>query len=135
KLCLKRNRRLALSGLLFLFLTAFIPVHNATAESGFQLPSGISGVSDSADTKMRYATCQWIGYDTESGMISVRTFLSEAGHPQSATLDLGMNPEAVVIDGEKPMLIEQIPADALVDVEYDPISKTVDFVLVHHSSE
>lgn len=124
-----------MSGLLFLFLMLSISGYSVAAESAFQSPSGVSGMSESANIQMLYTTCQWVGYNTETGVISVRTFLSESGYPQSATLDLGINPDAVVIDGERPMLVEQIPADALVDVEYDPLSKTVDFILVHRSSE
>lgn len=81
-----------------------------------------------------YATCQWIGYNEESNTITVQTFLSTEGHPETTQLELTIASDAMIFDGEKAMRIPEIPKNALVDIEFDAMSQIAQFILVHQPS-
>lgn len=129
------DKRLRWSSLVLLAFVCKLLILSTTASAVTQNDYGtISKNTSNASALAIYATCQWIGYNEESNTITVQTFLSTEGHPETTQLELTIASDAMIFDGEKAMRIPEIPKNALVDIEFDAMSQIAQFILVHQPS-
>jgi hypothetical protein len=121
----------------FLFLSA-VPVLAEEAPSATQTET-IYAAADNNDyleddfpyQDQIFLTGVWQSYDSETQKATVRVFLDANGDAEDKEIQLLIDAETEITDGEKSLQVDTLPQGADIDIEYNLKTMTATYVYLY----
>lgn len=87
-----------------------------------------TSIEDNLDN-LEFASGEATGFD--AGKLQVKVYLDDAGNPAESTIDLTVDNETEITNGEKDLDSSSLKAGVEIDVEYDKTSKKATYIFVY----
>ena len=87
-----------------------------------------TSVEDNLDN-LEFASGETTGFD--AGKLQVKVYLDDAGNPAESTIELTVDNDTEITNGEKDLDSSSLKAGVEIDVEYDKTSKKATYIFVY----
>lgn len=96
-------------------------------------PAAEAVAEDSLDNldNLEFASGETTSFDGATGKLQVKVYLDDAGNPAENTIELTVDVETEITNGEKDLDAAALKAGVEIDVEYDKNTKKATYVFVY----
>jgi len=92
--------------------------------------SAVTTIEDDLDN-LEFASGEATTFDAASGKLEVKVYLDDAGNPAENTIELTVDAQTEITNGEKDLDNTALKTGVEIDVEYDKNSKKATYVFVY----
>ncbi|MBP9732965.1 MAG: hypothetical protein KBD07_01165 [Candidatus Omnitrophica bacterium] len=94
------------------------------------MPAAAATMEDNLDN-LEFASGEATSFDAASGKLQVKVYLDDAGNPSENTIELNVDTDTEITNGEKDLDATALKTGVEIDVEYDKNSNKATYVFVY----
>ncbi len=106
------------------------PLAAAAPAAAAEMPAPAETIEDDLDN-LEFASGEATSFDAASGKLEVKVYLDDAGNPAENTIELAVNAQTEITNGEKDLDNTALKTGVEIDVEYDKNTKKATYVFVY----
>ncbi len=133
---MKNQYRWVMGAVLWMTLTVWTgAAHAEDAPVAPAAPAAASAApaEDNLDNldNLEFASGETTSFDAATGKLQVKVYLDDAGNPAENTIDLTVDSETEITNGEKDLDSSALKTGVEIDVEYDKTNRKATYVFVY----